>query len=410
MLKNIIYLLFNQGANYLLPLLSVPILIRRIGYEGFGVVAMGQAILTIALVFTDYGFNYTAVKEASKLEDKNKGVGGIFTEVLSAKVALFLIFSVGFIFAHSLGFVKNLDDKELIYLMCSIALASLNPLWIYQVFGEMRVVTVINISSKFLSLLCIYLFITDANKTPLAMLFQLMGFSIPGVIGISYALIKFNLKLKIVMDFRYLHAAIKKGWPVFITTVSGNIYGQGPVILLGGVFGAQVAGQYGFAQKILSAIAGLAQPFSLVLYPELCRLWNREDEKFRRYFDVSSLCIFVFGCAISLIYYFSIPFIESILLHVVDEGVDFILRIQTPMIILLIGNVVINCFAMACADQNKVKKVYIYAAIIFLMVSCPVVEKYNSVGMIVVVSGVEFFIFLNLFVMVRKCVGVNHEK
>lgn len=46
-----------QGTNFLLPVLVMPFVIKKIGADGYGVVAVAQAVMLIFCTVTDYGFN-----------------------------------------------------------------------------------------------------------------------------------------------------------------------------------------------------------------------------------------------------------------------------------------------------------------------------------------------------------------
>lgn len=73
-LKNLISLATVQGLNYLLPLLTLPYLVRVVGVDKFGVLSLATVVIAFFIVVTDYGFNYTATREIS-LNKSNKRVG-----------------------------------------------------------------------------------------------------------------------------------------------------------------------------------------------------------------------------------------------------------------------------------------------------------------------------------------------
>ena len=53
------YLLFLQGANYLLPLILLPFLVRVLGTEKYGLVMFAQSTAIILSVIVDFGFKFT---------------------------------------------------------------------------------------------------------------------------------------------------------------------------------------------------------------------------------------------------------------------------------------------------------------------------------------------------------------
>jgi len=63
--KNIISLYLLQISYYVLPLITVPYLVRVLGPEKFGLVAFGQSLVAFFALFVNYGFDLTATREIS---------------------------------------------------------------------------------------------------------------------------------------------------------------------------------------------------------------------------------------------------------------------------------------------------------------------------------------------------------
>ena len=99
---NVLSLFLIQGANYLLPLITIPYLIRILGVKGFGVLAFAAAVAQIFVVLTEFGFNLTATRAISinraNPERLNEIISGVFVlKGLLLLLSAFMLFCVLFV-------------------------------------------------------------------------------------------------------------------------------------------------------------------------------------------------------------------------------------------------------------------------------------------------------------------------
>ena len=79
-----------QGTNYLLPILITPYVIKRIGADGFGIIAVTQVVMMFFQTISDYGFSLTATRDVSRNRETRTVLSRIFYTVLIMYVSLFV--------------------------------------------------------------------------------------------------------------------------------------------------------------------------------------------------------------------------------------------------------------------------------------------------------------------------------
>ena len=66
-----------QLLNNLLPVLTMPYLVRILGPSKFGLISFAQALIQYFVNLTDYGFNLTATRDISIKRDNEKDIIGM---------------------------------------------------------------------------------------------------------------------------------------------------------------------------------------------------------------------------------------------------------------------------------------------------------------------------------------------
>ena len=85
---NFLSLYILQAVTYILPLLTMPYLVRVIGIEKNGLVMFAQSFMVFFNIFVDFGFNLSATREVSINRNNKEKLTEIFSSVLTVKIIL----------------------------------------------------------------------------------------------------------------------------------------------------------------------------------------------------------------------------------------------------------------------------------------------------------------------------------
>lgn len=90
-LTNIASLGLLQMANYVIPILVIPFVVRALGADGFGKASYAQNIITYLTVLVNFGFDYSATRDIAINKDNKDAVRNIFWSVIKHKSILLVI-------------------------------------------------------------------------------------------------------------------------------------------------------------------------------------------------------------------------------------------------------------------------------------------------------------------------------
>lgn len=281
LVSNFAYLSLLQIAGYIFPLLTLPYLARVIGAEGFGKIAFAAAIMTWIQTIADWGFNYTATRDVARNRDEIKKVSEIFSNVLWARIFLMII-SFLFLIILIISIQKFRDDC-LIILVTFLMIPGhiMFPDWFFQAMEKMKYITILNIISKLLFTIAVFVFIHDKSDYILQPLFVSLGFVLSGVISIYFIITRWKIKI-LRPSFSAIIVTIKNSTDVFINNLMPNFYNSFSSILLGFTGGDIANGKLDAGNKFILVANQFMQVISRVFYPFLSRRIDKHSfyEKF----------------------------------------------------------------------------------------------------------------------------------
>ena len=259
--------------TYILPLITFPYLIRVLGIEKFGLIMFAQATMYYFEIVVDFGFNLSATREVALNAKKPNKLNEIISAVFSIKFMLLLFSFLVLIVVVNL-FDRFLQDFLLYYysFLKVIALAFF-PVWFFQGIEKMKYITLIDIISKSIFTVLIFVFVQSESDYILVPLISGVGYIIGTIFSLIYLFRRFK-KSFIICSFSVLKKYFNDSLMFFLSRVSVSLYTTSNAFFLGLVTSNIMVGYYAVAEKLYMVIRQLYQPIVQVIYPYMSKSKN----------------------------------------------------------------------------------------------------------------------------------------
>ncbi|KFF63526.1 hypothetical protein IW01_19515 [Pectobacterium brasiliense] len=268
LIKNTLSLIGIQGANFVIPLITLPYLVRVLEPIGYGNLGLALAIVQYFSIITDYGFNLSITQKIAIARNDITRISEIYWAVFYCKIALFLMCGVILLFIV-LFFDRASQIKWLLFSCFTLVMGTaIFPVWLFQGKESMVWIAISNISAKLLAVPLIFLFVTAPSDAWIAGLITGITAILAGVISLIYVYKK-KWILFFIPSWLMIKNEFRDGWHIFISTAAISLYTTSTTVILGIFAGPIAVGYYVAADKIRQAVQGLISPISQAFYPRI---------------------------------------------------------------------------------------------------------------------------------------------
>jgi len=296
-IENYFFMTALQVINSLFGILIYPYLIRVLGANSYGLYVFAFSVTTYFISFISFGFTFPAVKaiveNKNNLDEKSK----IVSSVLTAKYYLSLISTV--VFGILIFTIPILRRNWIIFSICytQIIAEVLFPIWYFQGVQKMRVVTLIQLGFRVISLPFIFIFIKSSEDCWIYVLIASSSVILGSITSVGFLKIGEHINFYFV-KFEELKIYFKDAMPFFWSSATGTIKQESVTILIGTFFGMRDVALYDLANKIILLPRMLTTSINGALFPKIIEnIQKTIVKKIIRYETVIGLAVIV-GVAI----------------------------------------------------------------------------------------------------------------
>lgn len=409
--SNFISLIILRGVNYILPLITLPYLVRVLGVEYFGLVAFATAFIMYFQIITDYGFNLTATRKIAIHHDNYKKVTEIFSSVMTIKILL-MLFSFLFMTVIIMSFEKFFKDAEIYFLTFGMVIGqTLFPVWFFQGMEKMKYITYLNIASKSIFTIAIFIFVREQSDYYLVPILNSLGFISAGIWSLYVIKKKFNIKFE-VQNLQTIKFYLLDGWHVFLSNLAISLYTVSTTFILGVFTNNTVVGYFAAADKIIQAFQGILTPISQAMYPYISKKVKKSQDEGLIFIRKITKYIALSTFLLSLLILFFASYFVHLLLGIQYERSIVLLEIMSFMPFMIGLSNIFGIQTMLSFNRKKAfSYILIIGSILSIILSLVLVPLFKDVGSAITVMVVETFITFSMFIYLQrnglKIIGEN---
>lgn len=277
-LNNFITYGVGQFFNLVTPILVVPYLVSVCNEDGYGKIGVGLAISFFLMVFIDYGSDILGVKEVSVNRDNPKKIEQIFITIYTAKFFLMLVvLSIFSIIIITVPYFA--EEKSLFFLGFPILIGQfINPTWFLQGIENFRWITILNIVSKVIYVVGVFIFIQNPKDYVYSNLIWGIGMIIANSLVFIYLLNHYAFSFGKV-DLRDVKANLKANFSMFSSQIFVSLQMYFPIILISYFGNNTMAGQYKIIDQIIVIFRTYIILFFNFIFPRVCYVLNGNKEE-----------------------------------------------------------------------------------------------------------------------------------
>ena len=394
LLSNFSYMFAIELANYILPFIAIPYIVRTVGVTNFGLVTFAYVVMAYFNLIVDYGFKMVIIKDISKFRNSNKKLSFLFWKMYLSQFLLLILSVILFLVFLQISQFKE-NSIIFIFSFGMVIGNILFPIWFFQGIEKMKYIAIFDFISRLLYLCAIFLFVKTQDDYIYIPLFNSLAFIITGLASLVYIFYKFKLqfifpKNKQIVNF------FKDGWHLFLSSLTVNLYSNFNQLLLGFFAGYTSVGIYSLAEKIFGAIMKIIGVTNVVLYPALAKISNNKELliiKFKQLIKYYSIILII----VSVILIISANFIIKLLFGEGHNTAVFILQILAIVLLFRPFGQLFTNYLIINKRNYIISKITFQSMLFNMLLAFPLIYFYKEIGLVFTILFVQIFqVFINI--------------
>jgi O-antigen/teichoic acid export membrane protein len=380
LVRNVLALSVIQGANMVLPLVTLPHLLRTLGAEQFGILTFCQSVVAYGILLTEYGFGLTGTQQVARSQRDPGAVSTAFWSVQSAKVMLALGSMV--LLQLAVLAVPQFRAHSGVMFACSVEIiaTALSGSFLFQGLEKMNLLAVASVLIRALSVPAILFLVRTTDDTETAAWIN-TGAAMLGALATVLMIWRYRLVHWVAPSMQGVQRALDEGLHVFLSTAAISLYTTTNKVALGFLSGTTSVGIFGAADKIRYAVQRLLGPPSQALYPRITSVMAEDRDAGLRLVSKAMWILGGITFALSVALYVSSPWIVGAVMGPGFEDSIPVLRCLSPLpfVVALSGVFGIQTM-LPLGMKREFTRIVVASGLVNLVLLAALAPKFGAMG------------------------------
>lgn len=391
LIENFLSLSVLKVFNLILPFVTLPYLIKTLGFEQYGAIILAMALMQYFQAITDYGFNLSATRDIARHRHSKRQLSLIYSKVMASKIILLCI-SMSIALPVIFYTPQFQADKTVFLLMLPVLIGhTLFPEWFFRGVEKMRYITVLDLSIKLFFTAGVFVFIHKPEDYWVYPLLNSVGYC--SVAIVAHRLVYKNFSIRFfAVTIKNIKETLRNGFPLFVNQFVPNLYNNTAGFLVGMILGKYSAGVFGAVRQFVSLLNVFNAVVTTVFFPYL----NRNKDKFSIF---SFYYLFTFFILSVFIIFIHKPIFHW--LGIVDVQASLVFKVLVlGVVFTAFYSVFATNYLIIHSYDRLVMKNTIIISIIGFFISYPSIVMFDLLGASIAISlsqllmgGTSFYYF-----------------
>lgn len=402
-LQNGIWLTILQLVNTVIPVVTIPYVTRILGTNEYGIFSIALNWILYLQVLVEYGFGLSGSRKVALLkENEHKELNQLFNSIISARILLLI---VSFIVLNFICIISNFDFQtyiSVLILFIMIIGTAFQLTWLFQGKQDMKFITIINVVSRIVSVILIFLFVKQPNDIYIYCALYSITLLLSSIISMIVARKKYNLKFKFT-KFNYIIKEFKDGIYLFASSAMTKIFSGFGVTILGIYTTASVTGIFSAIYKIPYVLTMFFSPVSQAIYPFISKEFTKGDEAGKKCVRKIGIPIFIiFGIFSILIIAFNKIIINLLFGSEYSNYSIIVIPLVIQFLLAIINNFIGIQTLVASGKQKNYSKAFAVGCIAIVISNILLGRIYGIYGVSIAALIGELVLTISLILQLKN--------